>query len=115
VGDGTAAPYDLTIDDTSKVTWHPHYLEIKDYTSLTNPAVFTKLVTQGKATSEITVEAWVTITGVDGGGGLRQAGLPHPGRGRARPRHGPQGHELVGGVQERIDTDREGPLPLLRR
>jgi hypothetical protein len=65
--DGIAPAYDLTVADPPKVTWHPHHLELTDYTSLSNAATFDKLVTQGQATHEVTIEAWVKITAIAGG------------------------------------------------
>jgi hypothetical protein len=64
--DKIATAYDLTIDDTSKTTWHAHYLEVTSYTFLSGTGIFTKLVTAAKASHGASVEAWVKLASIDG-------------------------------------------------
>jgi hypothetical protein len=65
--DKIATAYDLTIDDTSKTAWHPHYLELTDYTFLSGTGTFQKLVTATQASHGVSVEAWVKLANISGG------------------------------------------------
>ena len=58
VHDTTPSPLDLTIDDTSRVTWKPHALELTDYVEITSGSTnFAKA--KAACTSEFTAETWV--------------------------------------------------------
>lgn len=59
VHDSAAQPIDLTIGDSAKVEWKPHFLDLKDFTKLVSTATFDKVATACKATQALTVEAWV--------------------------------------------------------
>ncbi len=66
IGDAMPAPYPLNIATLGDVTWHPHSLELKNYTKVAGSGNFDKLVSASKLTNEVTVEAWVKYADVEG-------------------------------------------------
>ncbi|MCL2725516.1 MAG: LamG domain-containing protein [Polyangiaceae bacterium] len=59
VHDREDQPIDLTIADTSKVTWLDHALRIDDFTIIQSNGTADKIVTTCQGSNEVSVEAWV--------------------------------------------------------
>ena len=66
VNDAMPAPYPLNIATLGDVVWHPHALELKNYTKVAGSGNFDKLLTACASTNEVTVEAWVKYASVEG-------------------------------------------------
>jgi hypothetical protein len=68
VNDSMPLPYPLNVATLASVAWHPHYIEIKDFTRIASGANFDKLLAACKPTNEVTVEAWVRYVAIDTSG-----------------------------------------------
>ncbi len=66
IGDAIPAPYPLNIATLGDVAWHPHSLELTNYTKIAGAGNFDKLMAACKVTNELTVEAWVKYAAVEG-------------------------------------------------
>jgi hypothetical protein len=57
---GVGTPLNLTIGNTSSVTWIPGGLSVNTATAITNNSLATKILNAVRSSNELTVEAWIT-------------------------------------------------------
>lgn len=92
---GVGTPLNLTIGSTSRVTWFPGYLRINSATALVSAVNATKLIDAGKATNEVTFEAWVRPANISQGGPAHIVALA---------KDGSQRNFLIGQEKNRFDA-----------
>jgi hypothetical protein len=57
---GVGSPLNLTINNTSNVSWVPGGLTVNTATAISNNNPATKIINAAKASNAVTVEAWIT-------------------------------------------------------